>query len=197
MTSRLFTAAWLVTAAILSSWAVSSASDEPRPAAPMPVTLVEQPLPDLSIELDAEISRLASRTSAAAPAAASRRDLFTFAARKMPPRRRPLQPLMAAPAPPDALSPAAIAPTVEPLPPAVPTEPLIDQPALRGVAEITAGTLTAVISFNGDLHYVRHGDVMAGRYRIDGVAMDGVDVFDLAAGTILRLRLHSVIYNSH
>ena len=62
---------------------------------------------------------------------------------------------------------------------------------------MTAGMLTAVISFSGELHYVRLGDLIAGRYRIDAVAMDGVDVFDLAAGTILRLRLHSVIYNSH
>jgi hypothetical protein len=59
------------------------------------------------------------------------------------------------------------------------------------------GSLTAVISFGGALHYVRHGDLIAGRYRIDAVAMDGVDVFDLVAGTILRLGLHSVIYNSH
>jgi hypothetical protein len=188
MTSRAFTAGWLVSAAVLSSWAVSSASDEPRPSAPAPLILAEQPLPDLSLELDAEVSRLASRTVAAAPAASSGRDPFQFVARKAPHRSPPVEHVQHVP--------AAVAPALEPAPPDLPSDPIIPPPSLRGVAEMT-GMLTAVISFGGELHYVRHGDLIAGRYRIDAVAMDGVDVFDLAAGTILRLRLHSVIYNSH
>jgi len=46
-----------------------------------------------------------------------------------------------------------------------------------------------VISFHDELHFVKNGDVIAGRYRVDRVSADGVDVFDLTLGTILRLSL--------
>lgn len=65
------------------------------------------------------------------------------------------------------------------------------QPTLSGVAELSTGALTAVISLGGELHYAREGDVIAGRYRVDAIAVDGADVFDLVLGTISRLKLHA------
>lgn len=65
------------------------------------------------------------------------------------------------------------------------------QPTLSGIAEISAGMMTAVVSFAGELHYARTGDVIAGRYRVDAIAIDGVDVFDLVLGTISKLKLQA------
>ena len=41
------------------------------------------------------------------------------------------------------------------------------------------------------LDFARKGDVIAGRYRVDAIAVDGADVFDLVLGTISRLKLHA------
>jgi hypothetical protein len=54
------------------------------------------------------------------------------------------------------------------------------------------GAATAVISFRETLHYVKQGDVIAGRYRVDAVGTHGVELFDLTTGTISRLSLQTV-----
>jgi hypothetical protein len=170
MTPRAFTAGWLVSAALLSSWAVSSAGDQARPGrAPAPAP---GGLPPLALELDAEVARLATRTHDVTPARMPARNPFAFTDRRAEQPRTPepgtaQRPQLVAAAPADIPAPA---------------------PSLSGVAD-TGGALTAVISFLGDLHFVRKGDVIAERYRVDAVRLDGVDIFDLALGTVLRLSL--------
>lgn len=181
MTSQAFTASWLVAAGLLSSWAVSAASDQPVTAPQAVSDARSYDLPPLSVEVDAEIARLAARTREVAPAAVPVRSLFEFAG-----RRRTLTPS-------DAEPPNAEFPNAE-----QPNHAIVDMPAplpmvapiLSGVAE-TAGVLTAVVSFRDELHFVKPGDVIAARYRVDAVSVSGVDVFDLVAGTILRLALQA------
>jgi hypothetical protein len=177
MNSRTFTAGWLVSAAVLSSWAVSSASEQPRPVSARVEPAHARALPVLAVEVDAEIARLTAGIVATAPKTHVVRDPFKFArATHHAPVRAvvapvPAEPDVAATAPPEA------------------AKPLL--PTLSGVAELTAGTFTAVVSFGGELHYVRKGDVIAGRYRVDSVALDGADIFDLTLGTISRLKLQA------
>jgi hypothetical protein len=64
-------------------------------------------------------------------------------------------------------------------------------PALSAIAT-HHGALTAVVSFKETLYYVKKGDLVAGRYRVDAVGVDAVEVFDLTLGTILRLTLQSL-----
>lgn len=185
MNSRTFTAGWLVSAALLSSWAVSSASDQPRPGPVHAETPRAQALPDISVEVDAEIARLTARMAAAVPKAAVVRDPFTFGrgTRHRVDRAAAVSKLS---------SPSVYVSEGETSLREADALPVAaKQPTLSGIAELTAGSLTAVISFGGELHYVRKGDVIAGRYRVDAIAMDGADVFDLTLGTISRLKLQA------
>jgi len=178
MTSRAFTAGWLVSAALLSSLAVSSASDQARPAAPGPLQAAAG-LPPASMELDSEIARLAARTGASTLARAPERNPFAFADRRVAERR-----VAARRASDPQAAELRTAELRTPLPPnAVPV------PSLAGIADTGAGGLTAVVSLRDVLHYVKYGDVIDGRYRVDMVSFDGVDVFDLTLGTVLRLSL--------
>lgn len=178
MRERAFTAGWLVAAAVLSSWAVSSASEQPRAAAAAPAQAPVEQLPALSIEVETEIARLAARSGTAAAASALQRNPFRFGGRPEAPARviRAAREPEAVPAAPEAVASVATAEAA---------------PQLSGVVEM-ARTLTAVISFRDELHYVKKGDVVAGRYRVDSVSVDGVNIFDLLVGTILRLSLQSV-----
>lgn len=173
MTSRTFTAGWLVAAALASSWAVSSASDAARapqiepPAAP-------QGLPPLSADLEAEIARLSARMSQPAKDAPPRgRDPFSFGGgrRASIAAREPEPPVMAR------------------APMRVEASPVPALPSLSALVELTAGAVTAVISFQGELHYAVEGGIIASRYRVDVIRARGVDVVDLSTGTVLHLTL--------
>lgn len=172
MTSRAFTAGWLVSAGLLSSLAVSSASDQARPAGPgLPQAPAAAGLPRVSIELDTEIGRLAARTGASTRARTPERNPFAFADRRVAERR------------------TAERRTAETRTPELPNAEPPVQLSLAGIADTGAGGLTAVVSLREVLHYVKKGDVIDGRYRVDSVSVDGVDVFDLTLGTVLRLAL--------
>jgi len=184
MKSKAFTGAWLVAAALLSSWAVSAAADQ-KPAA-RAAAPVERPhdLPAVSVEVEAEIARLTARTQAAPAGAPPGRNLFEFGVRSSKFGVRSSEFAVrrtAAPKPARA--------DVVSLDLGTPNAELETLPALSAVADTGGGTLTAVISFHDELHFVKKGDVIAGRYRVDGVSLDGVDVSDLTLGTILRLSL--------
>lgn len=178
MRERAFTAGWLVAAAVLSSWAVSSASEQPRATAAAPAQAPVEQLPALSIEVETQIARLAARTGSPAAASALQRDPFRFGGHRAAPARmiRAAREPEAVPAAPEPVESVATAETT---------------PQLSGVVDM-ARTLTAVISFRDELHYVKKGDVIAGRYRVESVSIDGVNIFDLVVGTILRLSLQSV-----
>lgn len=180
-----FTACWLVSAAILSSWAVSSAADQTavRPAVPVQGAPAALPaLPPLSSGLEAEISRLAIRSQALAAPATPSRNLFEFAEPAGLRTRNPRAVLAAAGIAPEA-APIAALPEPAPAPEAA--------PSLAGIAHV-AGMVTAVVSFGDTLHYVKKGDVIAGRFRVDAVSDQEAELFDLTAGMILRLTLKTV-----
>lgn len=171
--------AWLVAAALLASWAVSSASNERRIVTPGR-TGVPRALPDAARAVEVEAARLAGRRHAP-PAAgpAGQRDPFAFDSRHAgaPPRVADR---------PGAAHDGIIAAVPMAAAPAPPADPV---PVLAGVAELGTRGVVAVISYTGDLHYVSRGDVIGGRYRVDAIDADGVNVFDLMLGTNSRLLL--------
>ncbi len=127
---------------------------------------------NLGAEVQAQTARLRSRLAQAQPAAEPVRNPFMFAPRES--ARRPAR--SAAPLP----EPAA-------LPPA---EPAIE---LVGVAEDrTKNGLvrTAIVSsLSGDLFLVKEGETLAGRYKVQAVGPDAVDLSDLLSGGTRRLTL--------
>lgn len=188
MRERAFTAGWLVAAAVLSSWAVSSAAD--RTAVRQPVSgqgatavqAIVPALPPLSFGLDTEISRLALRSRALAAPAVPLRNLFEFAEPAgLRTRNRRTVPAAAD------IAPSAAPVDVLPEPAHAPEA----APSLAGIAHV-AGMVTAVVSFGNALHYVKKGDVIAGRFRVDAVSDQEAELFDLRAGMILRLTLKTV-----
>jgi hypothetical protein len=181
MTSRTFAAGWLVAAAVLSSWAVSSAADQPRQAVTASRPAAPRALPDVSADVEAQVDRLVAFMHAPAPAVPPSRNLFEFEGARRGAGMRPAGAAARTEAP------AVIEAALETAAPAAEAA----APALSAIAEV-AGAHTAVISFDETLHYVKLGDVIAGRYRIDAVRVDGVDIFDLTRGTILRLTLLTV-----
>ena len=182
MTSRGFTGGWLVGAVVLSTWAVSSASDQ-APAVPVAAP-ADAPLalPPESADLAAQIARLETWTTAHAASVEPKRNLFKFDVRSSAfevPKAPPSTPNIELRTPN-----AESTPNIELRTPNV-------SPNLSAIATVS-GVLTAVVSFNETLHYVKPGDVIAGRYRVDSVATDAVEIFDLTVGTILRLTLRSL-----
>jgi hypothetical protein len=84
--------------------------------------------------------------------------------------------------------------TLAPLPAAedLPELPLpLAAPPLKlvGIATETGGARVAMLRVGGDLELARPGDVLAGRYRVVGVADDGVDLVDAVGDRPLRLAL--------
>jgi hypothetical protein len=136
-------------------------------------------LPHAARAVEVEAARLAGRRHAPSGAVPSgQRDPFTFDRRYTgaPPRAA-----AATGAPRDEIVAAGVAPARQ--------APVDSVPALAGIAELGARGVVAVISYAGQLHYATRGDVIAGRYRVDAIGADGVDVFDLMLGTNSRLLL--------
>ena len=184
MSSRIQTGGWLVAAVLVSSWALSSASNQnvgERPVRPQPTAIA---LPDLSQDLKAHVDRLASHAWQPAVPVDAGRNPFTLAPTAP---SRTAEPHASETSVHVSSETAAIDPgTVVPL-----------APRLSGLADLHGGALTAVISWLDELHYVKKGDVMGARYRVDAVSLDGVELFDLTLGTILRLSLQRIASNSH
>ena len=175
MSSRGLNAGWLVGAVLVSSWAISSASDQRRPTAPGPRPAASA-LPPVSSALAADIARLENWMTAAPPIE-GRRNPFKFEVRGS---KFEVRDKFEVPAPVSTSNVEPVTSNIE-----------VRTPNLSAVATVS-GALTAVISFDESLHYVKRGDVIAARYRVDSVTADAVEVFDLVVGTILRLTLRSM-----
>ena len=181
MHPRAFTAGWMVGAVLLSSWAVSSASDQAPGRRPASAPDAPMALPAASADVESEIARLSAwTTSRAVPKAG--RNPFEFEVRSAKFEVQGSK-FVAAPAPPESTSNLPGTSNIE-----LRTSNL---PRLSGVAA-QSGVLTAVVSLGDSLHFVKQGDVIAGRYRVDSVSADAVEVFDLTLGTNLRLTLQSL-----
>ena len=81
-----------------------------------------------------------------------------------------------------------------PLPPpdGLPELPLpLAQPPLRllGLVTFADGGKVAVISVGGDLLMARVGEVVASRFRVQGIDQDGVDLVDAVGDRPVRLAL--------
>ena len=171
-------AAWLVSAALLSSWAVSWASDETKRRDTAAGIKRGSALPAEAVEAARQVARLAERRYLTAhDAMASARNPFAFGGERV--RVRP-----ATPAASHRNDVPVIAAEIE----SAEVE-IAERPTLAAVAEVAGGGTTAVISFGGELHYAARGALIADRYRVDAIFEGGVDIFDLSLGMNLRLTL--------
>lgn len=167
-------AVYLGSATVLAAWLASAGVIEQTPqqtAAPTPVqTTGTETLAD---EVQAQAGRLRERLAAAPAPQHPARNPFAFAPKAVP---RP------------ARSPAALSPT--PSPPVPLPEPAL---SLIGLAEDQSpkGPIrTAIISAEGDeLFMVKVGDFIGGRYRVDVIGADAVELFDLTTSSARRLAL--------
>lgn len=127
--------------------------------------------------MQAEVSRLHNRLAPSTVPTRSR-DLFRFAAR---PATRPVAPTTDAP---QAVDTATRADT-----------PVAPKPSLQliGVAEDETpdgAVRTAIVSGLGDVFLVKTGDIISGRFRVEQVSADAVQLTDstTSATTTLTLR---------
>ena len=126
---------------------------------------------DVSTRLLAdETSRLHERLMPTATPQHPGRDLFRFTTQK--PRVL---------APPPATAVAAI------VAPAGPPAPIVRLVGIAGDRSAAGSVLTAIIGLPGGLVYVKEGDVVEGRLTVKKVAADGVEIFDAATNSTLRL----------
>lgn len=161
----------------LASW-FSAAS---TPDVPSPVTRVAprgpSPLDRSSALLQSEIDRLHDRLSPAARPSHSR-DLFRFNA---PRPRRSTQAAAAASA--ANVAPVTAAAPVQEQPPALQLIGVAEDAAPDGVVR------TAILSGLGDVFLVKAGDVISGRFRVDQIAADAVQLTTISTSSVTTLAL--------
>lgn len=157
----------------LASWFSAASTPDVPPPEPRVAPRVPSALDHSSALLQSEIDRLHDRLAPTAAPMHSR-DLFRFSAPK--PRRLP-----------PAASPVAV--VLEPPAPVQETPPAL---MLIGVAEDVAGdgvVRTAILSGLGDVFLVRAGDVVSGRFRVELVAADAVQITNLTTSGVTTLAL--------
>ena len=160
----------------LASW-FSAAS---TPDVPSPVTRVAprgpSPLDRSSALLQSEIDRLHDRLSPAARPSHSR-DLFRFNA------PRPRRSTQAAAASAAIVAPVTAAAPVQEQPPALQLIGVAEDAAPDGVVR------TAILSGLGDVFLVKAGDVISGRFRVDQIAADAVQLTTISTSSVTTLAL--------
>jgi hypothetical protein len=168
-------AAWIIGAAVCGAW-LASAAGVTRQArgvrtAPRPAEAVQ--FDALAADVQAQAGRLREQLASAPVPREVERNPFRFSTRQ---QRRPV---VAADLPPP---PAPIVPDVR--------EPVLE---LIGVAETKKGddlVRTAMITGGyGELMMVTVGQRILGRYDVDAVGPDAVELKDFETGTIRRLVL--------
>ena len=168
-------AAWIFGLAVCTAWLASAAGvgryrPAPRPA---PRPAMDAQLTELAADVQTQATRLRDRLAQAPAPSPQQRNPFSFSPRAIP---------VKAPARPAAATPD--------LPPAPPSEPPL---TLIGVAEMpgAAGPVrTAMVTTgSGDLIMVKAGEMLLGRYEVAAVAMDAVQLKNIASGAVRTLAL--------
>jgi hypothetical protein len=170
---------WLGASALaIASWFASASTPVARPP------IVPQPPPrvaaiDRSVAaLQADVTRLRDRLGPTVAPSGSR-DLFRFSARAP----KPVQSVQGVATKREA--PALL----EAPPPVVPRPPL----TLIGIAEDASAegpVRTAIVSGLGDVFLVKMGETIDGRYRVDLVSADAVQLTDTSTDSSATLALH-------
>ncbi len=170
-------AAYLGATTLLLAWLASAAgvSRYPRStAAESPVASGLQ-LDALTSDVQSQAARLRVRLAAAPAPQVPLRNPFSFSAR---------------PAAMDRQSPAPEPSLLRSAAPPIAPEPVLE---LVGVAEQTTDTgakRTAIVAAPGDILFmVMEGQQLAGRYRVDAIGADAIELRDLETGLTRRLGL--------
>jgi hypothetical protein len=170
-------AAYIGGCSLLAAWLSSAASTSLREPQPRPDTerqAAGSATEVLAADVQAHAARLRQRLASPPAPQVPARNPFMFRPREMPPPR-PAPPVRRLEAPPPA---------------ALPDEPPL---VLIGVAEehTPVGPVrTAMIAAEGnELFLVKAGDTVLGRYRVERVGADAVELKELTASTIRRLGL--------
>ncbi|HUR34660.1 MAG TPA: hypothetical protein VM032_12745 [Vicinamibacterales bacterium] len=164
-----------VSALAVASWFAGASTSGVRPPAAPPAPAKPTALDRSAAALQSEVARLHERLAPTVAPTRSR-DLFRFNIRAA---RRPTVSMPAAPAAAAVAAPPPVAP----------------RPALKliGIAEdvTDAGTvLTAIVSGLGDVFLVKPGELIAGRYRVEAVSADAVQLTETATADSTTLALH-------
>jgi hypothetical protein len=168
-------AAWIFGLAVCTAWLASAAGVGRSRTAPRPLPrpAMDAQFTELAADVQTQAARLRDRLGQAPAPSPQQRNPFTFSPRPAPARQytRPVAP------PPE-------------LPPPPPSEPTL---SLLGVAEMpgAAGPVrTAMVTTGaGDLIMVTAGQTLLGRYEVATVAMEAVQLKEIATGAVRTLVL--------
>ena len=161
-------AAWLASAASTTLQQGETAG-EPAPA-PAGVSTET-----LASEVQAHAAKLRQRLASAPTRPVPQRNPFLFEPRVAPARQLARQ----------IVEPAAVTP--EPLPPPEPVLALIGVAEDRGPKGLTR---TAILAGDGDAMFmVTVGEILLGRYRVDAIGADAVELRDVGTQAVRRLGL--------
>jgi hypothetical protein len=168
-------AAYLGCATLLGAWLASAAgvgSPPPPPSEPQPVQT--SGTETLAEEVQSQAARLRERLAAAPAPRDPGRNPFAFAPKIVSSAR--------------ARRAAAALPPVAP-PPVFP-EPALSLVGIAADGVATAPVRTAIITAEGgEMFMVKAGDLIGGRYRVESVGTDTVELLDHTSGAIRRLAL--------
>ena len=168
-------AAYIGGFALLAAWLASAASTSlRRDPAPPPDAGPAVPLTEaIAADIHAQAKRLRQRLATAPLPQEPARNPFAFRVRDLPPAPMVARPVQAF---------AAV--------PVAPPEPFL---SLIGVAEdqgANGPVRTAMIADDRDeLFMVTVGESLMGRYRVDAIGADAIELADLSTGTVRRLAL--------
>jgi hypothetical protein len=168
-------AAYIGGFALLAAWLASAAStafrrDPPPAAEPRPAVASTEML---AAEIESQAERLRQRLASAPVPKEPARNPFAFRVRDLPPAAAPVM------RPVDAFA-----------APAAPPEPAL---ALIGVAEdrgANGPVRTAMIADDrNELFMVAVGESLMGRYQVEAIGADAIELKDLSSGSVRRLAL--------
>jgi hypothetical protein len=168
-------AVYLGAGTVLAAWLATAANVDQTPEPPIvPAPVQTSGTETLAEEVQAQAGRLRDRLAAAPAPQQPARNPFAFA-------QKPVR----------AARSAAAAPSSAP----APLQPIVTEPvlALIGLAEDESPegpVRTAIISTGtGELFFVKAGELIGARYRVQRIGADALELIDLTTGAVRRLAL--------